>query len=128
MLYMLCIIKVYIVCTTSLVNYFDNTFFIADIYVFFLSRVYQCQKLAVLVTVTKDVHAHNPEEYLCPVYVHSILPASTELFPCATLYDTAPGCVESAVMHIPMETTEDVEDCRMFAIAVHSGHRVTLPE
>ena len=86
------------------------------------------QNLAVLVTVTKDVHARNPEEYLCPVYVHCILPAATELFPCTTLTDAAPVPLEVAAMHIPMETTEDVEDCKMFSIAVHSGHRVTLPE
>lgn len=84
--------------------------------------------------VSKEARAPNPEEYLCPIYVHCILPFTTDLFPavsggsCTTLHDAASVHNEVAVMHIPMETTEDVEDCKMFSIAVHSGHRVTLPE
>lgn len=85
-------------------------------------------------TVTKEPRALNPEEYMCPIYVHCILPAAPELFPisraggCTISSDAAHVHKDAALMHIPMETTEDVDDCRMFSIAVHSGHRITQPE
>lgn len=89
------------------------------------------QKLAVLVSVTKDAHAYNPEEFLCPVYVHSLLPG----WPCDLL--GLPDCrraacqspqATEALLYIPVETTEDVEDCKMYGVAIHSGHRAMLPE
>jgi hypothetical protein len=88
--------------------------------------------LAVLVSVTKDAHAFNAEEYACPVYVHSLLPAAScdvlGLPDCHHAATRAGRNAEEALLYIPMETTEDVEDCRMYGIAVHSGHRAVLPE
>eukprot|EP00388_Colpodella_angusta_P027941 GDKK01010959.1.p1 GENE.GDKK01010959.1~~GDKK01010959.1.p1 ORF type:complete len:112 (+),score=1.91 GDKK01010959.1:1-336(+) len=88
------------------------------------------KRLAVVVTVTKDAHPFNPEEYLCPVHLHSLLPTTHDLL---ALRDprTTSACTSQAqktvLAYIPMETTEDVEDCKMYGVAIHSGHDLTLP-
>jgi hypothetical protein len=91
----------------------------------------------VLISVTKDMHAFNAEEYLCPVYQHSLFPSCTDILGLpACEGDAHPGGAqevreeveEVVLLRIPMETTEDVEDCRMYSIGIHAGHRSTHPE
>lgn len=93
------------------------------------------QKLTVFISVTKDPHVFNAEEYLCPLYIRSWLPNTFDLL-------NLPTCTrqsaywesmslqteDPALLFIPMETTEDVEDCKMYEIALYSGQRTSLPE
>ena len=80
-------------------------------------------------TVTKDPHPFNPEEFLCPVYLHSLLPTTHDVLAlraCTT--KTCASQVQKTVLaYIPMETTEDVEDCKMYGVSIHSGNDITLP-
>ena len=34
---------------------------------------------------------------------------------------------ETVLTHIPMETTEDIDDCKMYMIAIYSGNKLLLP-
>ena len=83
-----------------------------------------------VVTVTKDPHPFNPEEFLCPVYLHSLLPTTHDILAlraCCTTATDISQVQKCVLAHIPMETTEDVEDCKMYGVSIHSGNDVTLP-
>ncbi len=81
-----------------------------------------------VVTVTKDPHEFNPEEYLCPLYVHSLLPVTHDLLGmCINATSISQVQKMGVLAYIPMETTEDVEDCKIYNVAVHSGNNLTLP-
>ena len=91
------------------------------------------QKLTIFISVTKDHHVFNPEEYLCPLYIQSFLPTTSldvlDLPRCTQqTREQAESDPSVALLHIPMETTEDVEDCKMYEIAVYSGPRAAQPE
>jgi hypothetical protein len=90
------------------------------------------KKLDLEVRASSELRALDSEEYLCPLYVHSLLPATGDLLAHAAVrstdtehlrqLDCANAVTESPpLLLVPLLTTEDVESCKMYAVALHAG-------
>lgn len=70
---------------------------------------------------------YNEEEYQCPLFVHSNLPSYSTFTAAFATNSSNNNIVEKSdissflLVHIPMATTEDTEDCKMYNISLCSG-------
>lgn len=65
------------------------------------------------------------EEYACPLFVQSDFPSAMDLFgekePVSASSCTVP------LMFVPLDTTEDTEDCHMSEVALYCCSKWRLP-
>jgi hypothetical protein len=90
-----------------------------------------------LVSVSKDSLEDNAEEYRCPLFVRSVLPKpglqslfitddSLDSSSSKDFHGLKSGSIyecNDLVLFIPMETAEDVEDCKMSGVSLVSQHK-----
>ena len=61
--------------------------------------------------------------------MRSLLPHCMEILDISMYHNDSRRCSieETLLTHIPMETTEDIDDCKMYMIAIYSGNKLLLP-